>query len=267
MIKLKNLIKDEIYDYKILLKNIPTLTMIFFVLSVIYMNIFAGKELLNTKYLALDCGFLLSWVSFLCMDMLTKRFGAKAAIKLSLLALIINLVSCVIFYFMSNIGNNWAAFYTYNNDIANVALNDTFSGTWYVLLGSTIAMAVASIVNAIINHAIGTLLKKNNFFSYAMRSYISTALGQFVDNFIFSIIVSVTFFGWNITQVILCSITGALAELLAEVVFSSIGYKVCKNWEESGVGKQYLDYIERKSEKNESISNRNIKWNRKSNSK
>ena len=130
MIKLKNLIKDEIYDYKILLKNIPTLTMIFFILSVIYMNIFAGKELLNTKYLALDCGFLLSWMSFLCMDMLTKRFGAKAAIKLSLLALVINLISCTIFFVISKIGNNWSAFYTYNDEIANASLNDTFGGTW-----------------------------------------------------------------------------------------------------------------------------------------
>lgn len=249
MIKLKNLIKDEIYDYKILLKNIPTLTMIFFVLSVIYMNIFAGKELLNTKYLALDCGFLLSWVSFLCMDMLTKRFGAKAAIKLSLLALIINLVSCGIFYIISNVGSNWAAFYTYNDDIVNLALNDTFGGTWYVLLGSTIAMAIASIVNAVINQAIGSLLKKNNFFAYAMRSYISTVFAQFIDNFVFSMIVSVTFFGWNMIQVIICSITGALVELLSEILFSSIGYKVCRNWEKDGVGKQYLDFLERESER------------------
>ena len=82
MSKLKQTIVKEVEDYKILLRNIPALTMVFFVLSVVLMNVFAGKELLNVKYLALDCGFLLSWMSFLCMDMLTKRFGAKAAIKL-----------------------------------------------------------------------------------------------------------------------------------------------------------------------------------------
>ena len=98
MNKFKKFISNEVEDYRMLLKNVPTLTMVFFVLSVIYMNIFAGKELLNTKYLALDCGFLLSWMSFLCMDMLTKRFGAKAAIKLSLLALAMNLISCAIFF-------------------------------------------------------------------------------------------------------------------------------------------------------------------------
>ena len=76
MNKLKNIIVTEAKDYKILLRNAPTVTMIFFTLSVVLMNIFASKELLNIEYLALDCGFLLSWMSFLCMDMLTKRFGA-----------------------------------------------------------------------------------------------------------------------------------------------------------------------------------------------
>ena len=237
-------IKSEIDDYKILLRNVPALTMIFLVLSCVFMNIFAGKELLNVEYLALDCGFLLSWMSFLSMDMLTKRFGAKAAIKLSFLSLSINLLSCLIFFIISHIGNNWSAYYTYNNDIANSALNDTFGGTWYVLLGSTIAMAIASVVNALINEAIGKVLKKNTFATYAARSYISTALGQFVDNLVFALIVSVTFFGWNMTQVIFCSITGAVAELLAEVIFSPAGYRACRNWEKHGVGQNYIDYVQ-----------------------
>lgn len=243
MKNLKQIIVNEIEDYKVLLRNVPALTMVFFVLSIVSMNVFAGKELLNVQYLALDCGFLLSWISFLCMDMLTKRFGAKAAIKLSFLSLVINLVCCGIFWVISNIGNNWSAYYTYENEIANAALNDTFGGTWYVLLGSTIAMAVASIVNAVINAGIGRRMKKNNFTAYAVRSYVSTAFGQFVDNFVFAMLVSVNFFGWNMTQVIMCSLTGAVAELLAEVIFSPVGFKACRNWESKGVGQEYLDYV------------------------
>ena len=244
MSKLKQIIVKEVEDYKVLLRNVPALTMIFFVMSVIFMNIFAGKELLNVKYLALDCGFLLSWMSFLSMDMLTKRFGARAAIKLSLLALGLNLFSCLIFFIISHVGNNWSAYYTYNNNVANQAINDTFGGTWYVLLGSTIAMMIASVVNALINEAIGKMLKKNTFVTYAARSYISTAVGQFVDNLVFALIVSVTFFGWNMTQVIFCSITGAVAELLAEVIFSPAGYQACRNWEKHGVGQNYIDYVQ-----------------------
>lgn len=60
MNKLKSTIVSEIEDYRILLRNVPALTMVFFVLSVVFMNVFAGKELISVEYLALDCGFVLS---------------------------------------------------------------------------------------------------------------------------------------------------------------------------------------------------------------
>ena len=85
------------------------------------------------------------------------------------------------------------------------------------------------------------MCKKNNFVSYALRSYISTGLAQFLDNFIFAMMVSHVFFGWTMTQVITCSITGCVAELLCEVVFSPLGYKVCKKWEKHNVGSEYIN--------------------------
>ena len=242
MKKLKQIIVSEVEDYKVLLRNAPTVTMIFFTMSVVAMNLLANKELVNIEYLALDCGFLLSWISFLCMDMLTKRFGAKAAIKLSIFTVGINLVCAGIFLIVSRIGNNWGEFYTFENDIANQALNNTLGGTWYVLLGSMTAFIVSAIVNAILNEGIGKLIKKKSFFEYAMRSYVSTAAGQFVDNFVFASIVSKLFFGWTWKQVIFCSIAGAAAELLSEVVFSPVGFKACKKWESQGVGQAYIDY-------------------------
>ena len=244
MSKIKTIIVREVKDYKLLLRNAPTVTMIFFVLSVVFMNIFAGKELVNINYLALDCGFLLSWMSFLCMDMLTKRYGAKAAIKLSFFAVAVNLICCGIFFVMSKVGNHWSEFYSTGSELSDAALNNTFGGTWYVLVGSMTAFAIAAIVNAIINVSIGKLMKRKNFFEYAIRSYVSTAFGQFVDNFVFASLVSVVFFGWTWTQVVFCSLVGAGMELLSEVVFSPIGFKVCKRWEAEKVGSQYINVIE-----------------------
>lgn len=244
MSKIKTIIVNEVKDYKLLLRNAPTVTMIFFVLSVVFMNIFAGKELVNINYLALDCGFLLSWMSFLCMDMLTKRYGAKAAIKLSFFAVAVNLICCGIFFVMSKVGNHWSEFYSTGSELSDAALNNTFGGTWYVLVGSMTAFAIAAIVNAIINVSIGKLMKRKNFFEYAIRSYVSTAFGQFVDNFVFASLVSVVFFGWTWTQVVFCSLVGAGMELLSEVVFSPIGFKVCKRWEAEKVGSQYINVIE-----------------------
>lgn len=243
MSKIKTIIVNEVKDYKLLLRNAPTVTMIFFVLSVVFMNIFAGKELLNINYLALDCGFLLSWMSFLCMDMLTKRYGAKAAIKLSFFAVAVNLICCGIFFVMSKVGGHWSEFYSTGSELSDAALNNTFGGTWYVLVGSMTAFAIAAIVNALINVSIGKLIKRKNFFEYAIRSYVSTAFGQFVDNFVFATLVSVVFFGWTWTQVVFCSLVGAGMELLSEVIFSPIGFKVCKRWEAEKVGNQYIDVI------------------------
>lgn len=65
-------------------------------------------------------------------------------------------------------------------------------------------------------------------------------VAQFVDNLIFAFLISYNFFGWSILQCVTCAITGCIAELLCEVVFSPIGFKVCQKWEEDKVGEEYL---------------------------
>ena len=59
------MIKKVMEDYKVLLRSIPRGNgfRCFFV-SVIMMNLLANKELISLPYLALDCGFVVSWVSF-----------------------------------------------------------------------------------------------------------------------------------------------------------------------------------------------------------
>lgn len=237
-----NKLKQSISNYTLLLRSVPSLVMVMFVVSVVLMNLLANKEIgLNLDWLALDCGFTLSWLSFLCMDMLTKRFGAKASIQLSLTAMVINLFVCGVLFLISLLPGNWGAYYDLGSEVVNEGLNATIGGTWYVVLGSACAFAVSAILNAVLNAVIGKMCKKDNFFAYALRSYISTGVAQFVDNFIFAMMVSHVFFGWNMTQVITCSITGCIAELLCEVIFSPIGYKMCKKWDEQNVGSAYLD--------------------------
>lgn len=238
---MKSKIKSEVSNYLLLMRNVPVLVMILFVTSVILMNLLANKEVgLNLSWLALDCGVTVSWLSFLCMDMLTKRFGTKASIQLSLTAMAINLFVCFMLFLISKVPGNWGMYYSYENSIVNDALNGTIGGTWYVVLGSALAFASSAVVNAVLNTAIGKLFKKNNFTAYAARSYVSTLLAQFVDNFIFAIVVSHTFFGWSMLQCVTCSLTGCIVELLWEVIFSPLGYKVCKQWERDNVGNNYI---------------------------
>lgn len=244
---MKKWIQRELEDYRILLRNVPSLVTSLFVVSVIMMNLLANKELFSFRYLALDCGFALSWVSFLCMDMLCKRFGGKAAAKISFLALVINLGASLIFKVLSLTPGMWGEYYSTGSMDVNNALNATIGGTWYVVLGSSLAMLLSSICNAGINSFLGRRLSNRTFRDFAIRSYASTMIAQFVDNLTFAIVVSYHFFGWTPVQVFFCSLTGAFMELLCEVIFSPLGYKVSLEWEADKVGEPYLQYRRKRS--------------------
>lgn len=232
-----------IEELRCLFKSVPSYIVGLFCVSVVGMNLLANKSIDGLpEWLALDCGFLLSWVSFLCMDTITKHFGPKASIHITVFALLVNLLMVCVFFVASIIPGVWSAYFDYGEvDVINNAVNATFGVTWYILVGSTIAFLLSSIVNAFSNHSIGKLLKKDNFASFSIRSYISTALAQFVDNLVFALIVSHMFFGWTLLQCITCAITGMIIELLCEVVFSPLGFKICKSWKKHDVGNEYLD--------------------------
>ena len=227
-------------DYKDLLRSIPASTVTLFIVSVIMMNLLANKELISLPWLALDCGFAVSWVSFLCMDMVCKRFGARASIMVSVMALGVNLAVSLVFWLLTLTPGMWGAYYDTGLFEVNDALNATIGGTWYVVLGSSCAMLTSSVVNSLLNQAIGRLEHKNTFGAFALRSYVSTGIAQFVDNLVFAVIVSHTFFGWTWLQVLTCSLTGAAAELLCEVFLSPVGYRVVRGWERENVGELYL---------------------------
>ena len=128
------MIKKVMEDYKVLLRSIPAATVSLFIVSVIMMNLLANKELISLPYLALDCGFVVSWVSFLCQDMICKRFGAKASIKISILALAVNLAVSLCFWLCSLTPGMWGAYYDTGMIEVNTALNATIGGTIIPLL-------------------------------------------------------------------------------------------------------------------------------------
>ena len=243
MFKIKEFIRKEKNETAMLLRCIPASVATLFVVSVICMNLLANKTLLKLDWIALDAGFLISWLSFMCMDVITKHFGPKASNKISVYASVINLLTCLIFFVASIIPSN-ADDYT--------AFNGIFGGTWFILLGSTVAFLLSACLNNMLNWSIGKLFRKNpdGKLAYAAQTYISTFIGQFFDNFIFSVIVFVGFtpvfwdgFCWTIPQCAMCALTGAVAELIMEIAFSPLGYRLVTKWKQNGVGKEYLDYM------------------------
>lgn len=239
-------IKREFIEFFILLRSVPPVSLTLFVLAVTAMNLLANKSIsLPVDWLALDCGIVVSWAAFLTMDVLTKHFGPKAACELSLFAMLINLAACLLFYIISVIPGVWSASYVDGSEnIINAALNGTFGGTWYVVLGSAAAFIASAFVNNFINFGIGKAFKRNpdGIGAYVCRTYVSTAIGQFVDNLVFALLVSHFFFGWTIVQCVTCALTGMVAELLCELVFAPLGYKTCASWKKNNVGQAYFDF-------------------------
>jgi uncharacterized integral membrane protein (TIGR00697 family) len=235
---MKEKIKAGLADTKLLFRSIPAPAAALFTISVVAMNILANKTIYQSDWLAIDGGILVSWLSFLCMDIVTKAFGPKAATKLSVFAMLVNLIVCLIFFIVSIIPTEED--YT--------AFNTIIGGTWFILLSSSVAFISSAAINNFMNWGIGRLFKKNpdGKLAYVTRSYISTFIGQFFDNLIFAVLTFMLFapifwdgFHWTFVQCVTCSLLGAGLELVMEVIFSPIGYVVLNQWNRDGVGAEY----------------------------
>lgn len=254
--QLKNWIKKELEDYKILLRSIPSQVVTFFVLSVVMMNLLANKLLLDPSVtekiaggFALDCGFTISWISFLCMDMVCKRFGPKAATKLSIFAIAVNLGATLVFWALTKTPGLWWVAYLQDGNIdltINSTVNSIFAGSWQIVVGSALAMLLSSIVNSLLNSKIGKVTQDDNTYKkFAIRSFISTAVAQWVDNLVFVLALGIllyynvpSYFG--VSNLIINPLIGMFFELLCEIIFSPIGYKISKNWIVENVGQEYV---------------------------
>ncbi len=242
---IRKVLRREAAAFRLLLRSIPATVVTLFVVSVICMNLLANKTLLQLDWLALDGGILISWLSFMCMDVITKHFGPGASNRITLLAAVINLLTCLIFSVASAIPSNAGDF---------SAFDGIFGGTWFILLGSTVAFLTSGLINNTLNWLIGLAFRRHpdGRAAFAARTYISTFIGQFLDNFLFSIIVFVCFapvywngFHWTVLQCFMCALTGAVAELLMEILFSPLGYRITRRWQAENVGREYLSAIEK----------------------
>ena len=233
-------IKALIEDYKVLLRNVPAFVTASFLLCTCLMNIAASKVIFNLGAVAGTGGIILSWVPFLCMDVVTKRFGARAAILLNILSALGNLFAVIFLGIVAAIPT----------ETPYAEFDYIFGAIWFIVLSSTVAFVASGVVNSLIHSALGKLFKKNpdGKLAFFFRSYVSTFIGQAIDNFLFMFGVYVLFgpsqWGIDAMPIITCigtGVLGGLLELLVEVIFSPLGYVTVKRWEKEKVGQEYID--------------------------
>ena len=236
-------VKRAWVEFVVLMRCIPSPIVALFVVSVITMNLLANKTLVQTDWIAIDGGILVSWLSFLSMDVVTKHFGPKASTRMSVFAISVNLLTCLIFFVVSIIPTE--------TDFS--AFNSVVGGTWFILLSSTVAFLCSAVLNNFMNYSIGKIFVQDpdGKLAFVTRSYVSTFVGQFFDNFIFSILCFTIFapifwdgFHWTYIQCFTCALLGAGLELAMEIIFSPFGYMICSKWKKQGVGEEYFRLIE-----------------------
>lgn len=232
--------KKIVEEYKVLLRSVPAFVTAFFILATVLMNLAASKIIFNAFNVAVTGGFILSFVPFLCMDTVTKYFGARAAILLNILSALGNLFAVIFLAIVAAIptpGSDYTAF------------NSTFGCVWFIALSSTVAFVLSGVVNSLLNAAIGKIFKKNpdGKLAFFTRAYISTFVGQALDNFLFIAgvycIFAPIYWGMSlpVTTCIGTAILGGIFELVVEMIFSPIGYTTSKRWAKEGIGQEYID--------------------------
>mgnify|MGYP004616756271 CR=1 FL=1 len=231
------------------LRSVPSLALALITVATVLMNILANKSIINLPWLIQDAGILMSWVGFLVGDLLVKAFGSKNAIRVNLTCLGISLFISGLLAIVAIVPGDWSPVFdpTINpGDIGeniNASVNSVMGNVWYVILGSAVASAVGLVVNGLTQ---GLLIKKieakhgDKYWGFFVASASSTMIGQILDNMVFAALVSVKFFGWTWHQVLVCSLCGAIVELVVELVFSPLTYKISKNWKKNGIGTEWI---------------------------
>ena len=240
---MKNKIKNIFEEYKVLMRSVPGLVTASFFLALICMNLLANKTIWTTAHTAADGGILIGWATFLAMDIITIRFGPRASTMVSISAAVANAFIAILFKI--------AAIIPTAEDFS--AFNMIVGGTWFITISSITAQIVSAFANNFSNYAIGKLFKKKDGegegkLEYVCRSYISTFIGQFVDNFVFGTLAFIVFapyfwdgFHWTLPQSLFCAFMGAIIELISQIIFSPIGYRIVKKWEKENVGIEYRE--------------------------
>lgn len=261
-----------------LFRSVPAIALALIVVANVLMNILAAKAIIQVPanvptswftvnktgsadyanfWIIQDAGIIVSWIGFLVGDLLVKAFGSKNAIRINIASLGLSLFVSLLLVGVAHVPGTWSPVFseTLNTKFSHVlaadfagiingSLNEVIGNVWYVILGSAAATFVGILVNNITH---GVLLNKmikkhgDHYFGYFVAAGASTVFGQVIDNIVFALLVGVNFFGWSLFSVLMCSLLGGLVELVAEMLFTPLTYKISKNWEKNRIGKQWMD--------------------------
>lgn len=252
MEKVKNFLKSSIEDFK----KVPSWLIAFSVVATVLMNLLANKTLYSDgQYLSLDCGFLVSWVMFLVMDIATQKYGGKASFAITIFDVIVALFMTGIMAGIAAVPESAVSGWFFGEE-GSAALNTVIGNGYLVVLVSLFAFICSSGVDILSNVTIGKWMDKSKtfknqsgkrtakgFFVYFCRAYASTFLSQLTDNLVFQMIAYPFLFNIPCTplSIFMGALVGAAVELVMELAFAPIGYLAITKKQEELVAEEVVE--------------------------
>lgn len=179
-------------------------------------NLFEMKTLGTSSFAFGGGGIMLSWATFMIMDITTELFGEKETMKVYTFAGLLNLFIVILAQIVIAIPGVY--------EEQNAAFAQIFSNGIRTAASSFIAFWIGNFVNAKImvsmKRAAGNSKSKLLFF---VRAVVSTIFGQFVDNMTFATLafapIGISLFEMTWRDILTSALFGTFMETIIESVF------------------------------------------------
>ena len=164
--------------------SVPTFFLIivsFYMVGSVMQNILATKTFGTPELSITTGGTIISWLVFLCMDVITEIWGKRKSIQIFWISAALNL-------FFSGIA--WICIAIHgNNDFINGSYEVILGTGWRIVIASITAFLLGNYANTFIMYAMRVNSKNpNKTFGFICRAVLSTLVGQLLDNGIFYLI-------------------------------------------------------------------------------
>ena len=178
-------------------------------------NLFEMKTLGTAAFAFAGGGILLSWATFMIMDITTELFGKKETMNIYTFAGLINLFIVVLSQVVILIPGVYPE--------QNAAFAQIFSNGVRTALSSFTAFWFGNFVNMQIMIKLKSKANSNSKFLLFIRAVVSTIFGQFVDNLLFATLafapIGLSLFETSWTTILTTSLFGTFMETIIESCF------------------------------------------------
>lgn len=178
-------------------------------------NLFEMKTLGTSSFAFGGGGIMLSWATFMIMDITTEVFGEKSTMKIYTFAGLLNLFVVMVAQIVIAIPGVYPE--------QNAAFAQIFSNGIRTALASFTAFWLGNFVNMKIMRFMKVKANSNSKFLFFIRAVTSTIFGQFVDNFLFATLafapIGLSLFEMRWIDILTSSLFGTFMETIIESCF------------------------------------------------